>query len=141
MIERCLAPDRGGRPIVSVALTVIAAAFVVAFMLVVLSRADEADWYRSVMMPDLPNISCCGPADAYFSDRGEIDAEGNFVAIITDTRPDDMLWGRRVHVPPGTRVIIPRRKIQWRFGNPTGHPIVFLGAGGTVYCFIPLGGV
>ena len=59
---RHLAPDRGGYtlPIVSVLLLAIAGAIVVLifalFMLAVLavaSRADEADWYRSVTMPDL----------------------------------------------------------------------------------------
>lgn len=60
-------------------------------------------------------------------------------AIITDDRADEPLG--RPHVPIGTRVEIPPHKLKFDRGNPTGHAIVFMGALGTVYCFVQNGGV
>ena len=100
-------------------------------------------WFQSLRQPDNPQISCCGEADSYWADdvRVERDSDGNaiVVATVTDTRPDEPLG--RVHVPPGTRIIIPPHKITWKHGNPTGHTIVFLGAQQQLFCFIQAGGV
>lgn len=95
-------------------------------------------WYKTLMQPDNPGISCCGEADAYWADQVEV-KDGKVFAIITDTRPDAPL-GRR-HVPPGTRVEVPPHKMTWKYGNPTGHVIVFLGAGNSVLCYVQGGGV
>ena len=62
-----------------------------------------------------------------------------YVAIVTDTRDDAPL--HRPHVENGTRVTVPTRKIKWDKGNPTGHGIIFIGAVGYVYCYLPPGGV
>lgn len=96
-------------------------------------------WYKGLMQPDNPGVSCCGEGDAYWADRTEI-RDGRIFAIITDTRPDGPL-GRR-HVPPGTAIEIPPHKLKWDRGNPTGHVIVFLSASDlSVLCYIQNGGV
>lgn len=105
-------------------------------------------YYKNLMMPDNPSVSCCGTADAYWADSFEATSDGEYVAIITDQRADEPL--RRQHFDVGTKIIIPNRKLK--FGpddpqrdeankNPTGHGIVFLSAGGAVYCYVAPGGV
>lgn len=97
------------------------------------------EWFKGLKQPDNPNVSCCGEADAYWADSYELDkATGGYIAIITDER-DDVRLGRP-HIAPGTRVPIPKHKIKWNQGNPTGHGILFIGLGG-VYCYLPPGGV
>lgn len=95
-------------------------------------------WYKTLMQPDNPHISCCGEADAYWADQTEV-KDGKVFAIVTDDRPDAPL--NRRPVPPGTRVEIPPHKMTWKHGNPTGHAIVFLGTDNAVLCFVPGGGV
>jgi len=90
-------------------------------------------WYRSLMQPDNPNVSCCGESDAYWAD--EIVVEGDKVfAIITDTRDDKPLG--RPHIPPGTRFQIPAHKYKFDAGNPTGHHVIFVNSAGEVLCFV-----
>lgn len=96
------------------------------------------EWYRELMQPDVPNASCCGEADAYWADSFEVDGD-QYVAIVTDPRPDEPL--QRRHVAVGTRIVIPNFKIKWNEGNPTGHGIVFLSRGDFVFCYLPPGGV
>jgi hypothetical protein len=87
-------------------------------------------------MPDT-GTSCCGEADAYWADSFEVDKKtGNWVAIITDTRPDEER--KRKHIPPGTRIVVPKWKLygqsdpdnptvrKFNPGNPTGHGIIFI---------------
>ncbi len=88
-------------------------------------------WFQSLMQPDAPAVSCCGEADAFEADTFEISGD-RYVAIITD--------GRGV-MPTGTRILIPNGKMKWDAGNPTGHGIVFIGQGGSVYCYVTPGGV
>ena len=90
------------------------------------------------MQPDNPVLSCCGEADAYWADSFEVD-EGRYVSIITDERPDGPLG--RMHREVDKQVLVPNSKIKWDDGNPTGHGIIFIGAGGQVYCYIAPGGV
>lgn len=92
-----------------------------------------AEWYRSLMQPDNPQVSCCGPADAYWADGSE-SKDGKFFAIITDDRPDDPLG--RPHIDVGTRIEVPPNKLKFDRGNPTGHTIIFIGVNGMVYCFV-----
>ena len=106
---------------------------------------DIGDYYESLRMPDQPNISCCGIGDAYYADKTEIEpATGDLVAVITDTRPDSFTLpdGRtinRVHIPPGTKFVVPKHKIRkYPIPNPTGHTIVFIGAQMNVLCYEPL---
>jgi hypothetical protein len=94
-------------------------------------------WFNGLMRPDYPNLTCCGVADAYWADSYEVKGD-QYVAIITDTR-DDILLGRP-HIENGKRVAVPNTKIKWDRGNPTGHGIIFIGAGGEVYCYLPPGG-
>jgi hypothetical protein len=98
---------------------------------------EVSRWFQSLMQPDVPFRSCCGEADAYWADNFE-SSDGQYVAIITDTRPDD--WGRP-HREPGERIVIPNNKIKWDRGNPTGHGVIFLSPSGNVYCYVPPGGV
>jgi hypothetical protein len=95
------------------------------------------EWYRGLMRPDRPEVSCCGEADAYWCDDVRI-RKGHAYCRITDTRANEPLGRRPVDV--GTELYIPDRAIKWDEGNPTGHVIVFLvhGFGGfkTVVCFV-----
>ena len=100
--------------------------------------ADVRAWFRNLMQPDNPSISCCGEADAYYADSFGVD-EDRYVAVITDERVDEPL-GRR-HIPPGTRVTVPNHKIKWDGGNPTGHGVIFIGPSGQVLCYVVPGGV
>lgn len=104
------------------------------------SDQEIVTWYRNLMMPDAPAVSCCGEADAYWADSFEVDKKtGQYVAIITDDRPDAPR--HRPHRDVGQRVVIPNHKIKFNEGNPTGHGVLFIGANGGIYCYIPPGGV
>lgn len=96
-------------------------------------------WYQGLMQPDNPAVSCCGEADAYWADSFEVEGD-HYVAIITDTRPDEPLG--RPHIEPGTKVVVPNHKMKWNEGNPTGHGVLFMRAYGVwVYCYVAPGGV
>lgn len=90
-------------------------------------------WMQSLTMPDQPYASCCGEADAYEADMGEVGDDGKTYAIITNTRGNSL--------PVGTKLEVPTKKVQNKQGNPTDHVIVFANTSGFVYCFIPNGGV
>jgi len=111
-------------------------------------------WFQALMQPDNPYVSCCGEADAYYADSYELGSNGDYIAIITDERPDSWtdqvgITHSRPHIPVGTRVPIPNQKIKWDKGNPIGHGLVFIGASyvstdgsvQSVYCYCPPGGV
>lgn len=100
---------------------------------------ETRSWFEHLMQPDNPQAPCCSFADAYYADTVETDSDGNLIAVVTDDRPDAPL--NRPHVPVGTRVVIPKEKIKWDKGNPTGHIVLFMGYGGTVYCYVQNGGV
>lgn len=104
---------------------------------------EIAQWYRSLMQPDNPTVSCCGEADAYWADEIHV-RDGKTFAVITDDRPDEPR--RRPHVDVGTEVEIPNHKLKWDRSNPTGHGVVFMGrtdrtGEAWVYCFVQPGGV
>lgn len=103
-------------------------------------KGDPAirEWYQGLKMPDVPNASCCGEADAYWCDKINI-KDGKTFCTITDDRPDAPLG--RPHVDVGAEIEIPNHKLKWDEGNPTGHAIVFLSTSGFVYCFVQAGGV
>lgn len=96
------------------------------------------EWYQSLMQPDVPTMSCCGEADAYWCDdyygRG-----GKAYCRITDNRPDEPRG--RPHREIGTEFEIPDAKLKWDRSNPTGHGIIFLSRGDFVYCYVAPGGV
>jgi hypothetical protein len=92
---------------------------------------EVREWMGTLKMPDMPSTSCCGPADAYEADMGEVGADGQNYAIITGTRGNPL--------PVGTKLLILPSKVQNKQGNPSGHVIVFANTSGTVYCFIPGG--
>lgn len=104
-----------------------------------------SEWYRSLMRPDVPELSCCGEADAYWCDTIHVKDNHTFCTI-TDDRPDEPR--KRPHVEVGTIIQIPDEKLKWDRANPTGHAIVFLGRGLNgwsgfgdqspryVYCFV-----
>jgi len=94
-------------------------------------------WYRELMQPDNPTISCCGEADAYYADK-VITRDGKNYAIITDERDDAPLG--RPHIPVGTEFQVPDHKYKWDRGNPTGHAIIFINAK-NVLCYVDGGGV
>ena len=114
---------------------------------------DLATYYESLLIPN-SEVSCCGPGDAYWADHidncnKDIKREKDnceFVAIVTDTRPDKLVLSNgkvinRIHVPIGTRIPIPpgwqRKQV---IPNPTGHNILFLTSGIVAICFEPSAG-
>lgn len=102
-------------------------------------RSDPiVKWYQELMQPDNPAVSCCGEADAYWADSYEV--QGNqYIAIITDTRPDGPL--KRKHRDVGSRFLVPNHKLKYDQSNPTGHGIIFLSNNDFVYCYVAPGGV
>jgi hypothetical protein len=99
----------------------------------------QKKWYQELMQPDNDKTSCCGEADSYWADSFDSTDKGEYIAIITDQRPDEPL--KRPPLAIGTRIPIPNHKIKWNEGNPTGHGIVFLSRTMYVYCYVPPGGV
>jgi hypothetical protein len=94
-------------------------------------HAAVRQWFRSLMQPDNPAVSCCGEADAFEADTFEVEGD-HYIAVITD--------GKGV-IPNGTRIAVPNQKMKWDAGNPTGHGIIFLGSERQVYCYVASGGV
>lgn len=102
------------------------------------SDPSLAEWYRNLKQPDVPTMSCCGEADAYWADSFETSGD-QYIAIITDNRPDEPL--KRRHIDIGTKIVIPNNKLKYDESNPTGHGIIFLSSNDYVYCYLPPGGV
>lgn len=103
--------------------------------------ANVRQWFQSLMQPDAPYVSCCGEADAYEADDYTVDGD-TIVAVITDERGDTFPSGvTRPHIEPGTKIRVPQGKVKWDAGNPTGHGIIFIGGGSSVYCYVAPGGV
>lgn len=94
-------------------------------------------WYKSLMQPDNPNVSCCGESDLYWADEVHV-RDGKTFATITDDRDDGPLG--RPHVPVGTEIEIPDHKQKHDRGNPSGHALLFLSSTRQVYCYIQNGG-
>lgn len=107
-----------------------------------LTPPEVRKWFRDLMQPDNPNISCCGEADASYADSFEVSKDGEYVAIITDPRdvPD------RPTIRPGTKITVPNNKLKYDKGNPTGHGVIFVKydeetESFAVYCYVVPGGV
>jgi len=94
-------------------------------------------WYKELMQPDNPTVSCCGEADAYFADEIHV-RDGKTYVIINDHRDDATLG--RPHIDSGTEVEVPNNKLKWDRGNPTGHGVVFISRSGYVFCYVQPGG-
>ncbi len=109
------------------------------------ARAHDPDhpelneWYRTLMQPDAPAVSCCGESDAYWADEVHVTKDGRTIAVITDDREDAPLHRR--HVDVGTQIEVPPNKLKWDRGNPTGHGIIFLSSANYVWCYVQPGGV
>jgi hypothetical protein len=95
------------------------------------------EWCRSLMQPDVPTLSCCGEADAYWCDDIHVRDERTFCKI-TDDRDDTSR--NRPHIDVGTEFEIPPNKLKFDKGNPTGHAIIFLSMARYVWCFVQAGG-
>lgn len=91
------------------------------------------EWYRGLMQPDNPSLSCCGTADAYWCDAIKVKS-GKTYCTITDDRDDKPLG--RPHLAIGTEFEIPNHKLKWDRSNPTGHAIIFVAGGAHVLCFV-----
>lgn len=137
------AEDRMTRALVKIIATVgIAVAFLILGAVFSFARDNGQwensdpvvrNWYKSLMQPDNPSISCCGEADAYWCDKISVE-DGKTFCTITDDRPDEPLG--RPHIPVGTKIEIPNHKLKWDRGNPTGHAIVFVTRSLYVHCFV-----
>ena len=119
---------------------------------------DLSTYYESLETPFNSNWSCCGIGDAYWADHvdnckpEEYPNEQNgcfFVAIITDTRPDNIQINtvagskviKREHIPVGTRYPIGKKLIRSTpIPNPTGHTIIFINSSNTAICYEPSSG-
>lgn len=92
------------------------------------------EWLKGLHRPDLwdgHTSSCCGEGDAYYADVGEVGADGEYYAIITDNR------GNALTV--GTKLKIRKESIQRTEGNPSGHVVIFASDSGYMFCFVPTG--
>jgi hypothetical protein len=96
------------------------------------------EWYKGLMQPDVPTLSCCGEADSYWCDDIFVRGEKTYCRI-TDDRPDEPL--KRQHRAIGEEYEIPPNKLVQREVNPTGHSIIFLSSAGYTWCFVMNGGV
>jgi hypothetical protein len=95
-------------------------------------------WFNSLMLPGDHATSCCGKSDAYWADNFD-SKDGQYVAIITDPRPDGPLG--RAHIEQGTRIQIPNSSvISGKGKNPTGHGWVFI-LDNIVFCYLPPEGI
>lgn len=106
-----------------------------------INSAEINKWYRGLMQPDNPTISCCGESDAYHADSFEIQGD-KYVAIITDTRDVP----NRPTIKPGTKIVVPNHKLKYDAGNPTGHGVIFVKYDDEsdsygVLCYVVPGGV
>ena len=71
-------------------------------------------WFQKLMQPDDPGHH---EGDAYWADEVHY-ANGQMIAVITDTRDDGPL--RRMHGHPGAEYVVLPSKITCRDGNPIG---------------------
>ena len=85
-------------------------------------------WFESLKQPDHPRLSCCGEADAFEADTFEVEGD-HYVAIITGHRAVTA-------IPLGSRIPVPRPKMKYDAGNPTGHGIIFIDAQRRVLCYV-----
>ena len=97
------------------------------------SDPDIRKWYKSLMQPDVPTLSCCGEADAYYCDDIFVKDKKAYCRI-TDDRPDEPLG--RPHREIGEVYEIPPNKLKYDRSNPTGHSIIFLSTSGYTWCFV-----
>jgi hypothetical protein len=72
-------------------------------------------------------VSCCGEADAYEADDFEVEGD-HYVAVITGHRAVTT-------IPPGSRIPVPRQKMKFDAGNPTGRGIIFIDSQRRVLCY------
>lgn len=84
-------------------------------------------WFGSVMQPG-GRASCCGEGDAYDVELDGDAPDGSIRAVVVD--------GHGV-IPDGTLVIVPRERLQAKYGNPLDKVILFIGANGKPLCLIP----
>lgn len=95
-------------------------------------------WYRDLKQPDNPSVPCCGLADAYWADVVRV-RDGRSYAVVTDDREDAPLG--RHHVPLGKEIEIPKEKLKWDAGNPTGHAVIFLNINDVAMCYVQGSGI
>jgi len=96
------------------------------------------EWYQTLMRPDAPSASCCTEADAYYADEIHV-RDGQTFAVVTDDRDDAPLG--RPHIESGSEFLVPPEKLKWDRGNPTGHSILFVSAGGYTWCYVQSSGI
>jgi hypothetical protein len=99
------------------------------------SDTPFADWMKTLMQPDLPLSSCCGPADQFFvreywpSQRDGVAFE--VIVLARDGQPD-------------FQIDISQHKVIWDRVNPTGREVIFISEsawGRAVLCFVPGAGL
>lgn len=94
------------------------------------------EWYQTLQRPDIAGL-CCTESDAYWADTVHV-RDGKTFAVVTDDRPDAPLG--RPHIPVGSEFEIPKEKLKWDRGNPTGHNILFVSPTAIVFCFVQSSG-
>lgn len=129
-------------------------ALIFAALAVATHKAPAAEWstdpvirkfFRSLVRPDNAYQSCCGEADSYFADQFEVDSNGDYIAIITDDREDEVPADNlnpsvsedgvdteppgphmRQHRAIGARVHVPAERVGCTKPNITGHGLLFM---------------
>jgi hypothetical protein len=86
------------------------------------------EWFENLKQPDHPPVSCCGEADAYEADDFEVEGD-HYVAVITGHRAVTT-------IPPGSRIPVPRQKMKFDAGNPTGRGIILIDSQRRVLCYV-----
>jgi|SRR6202035_1962396 len=95
-------------------------------------------WFPSVMQPgwegkENQGRSCCGEADAFKVDIiGQDPVSGDIQVIVKDGK---------AMMPDGTKIYVPKEKLQWRYGNPVGEAILFISYTGIIFCLVPTAGL
>ena len=94
------------------------------------SATPFADWMKTLMQPDFPRSSCCGPGDQYFV-REYWPSQTNGVAFAA------IVLGQNGQ--SDFRIDIPQNTVIWDRVNPTGRGVVFITENPrqTVLCFVP----
>ena len=89
------------------------------------------EWFNSVKRPDLPNVSCCGEADAF---RVAVLSETATEVTVQVIEPNRFL----PEVKVGRVFKFSRNALQHRYGNAVGVPLIFITLHNEqVVCFIP----
>ena len=98
---------------------------------------ELANWFKSEEVR-----FCCDQRDAYLAGDITTDADGNYVAIITDGSGNPQY--EKPAIPNGTKITVPKDKVKSGNSSPGGRGVIFIQKGwdpakgpAYVYCYWP----